>query len=233
MTRGPDRFALVLLAVVLTAHGCSSSGSARPSTVGPERDAATVDAPTVSEVNPEVNPEALAALRLHFATPVLDDGETAFPPLCPTGDDCFYSISVYADGHIALDDSGGRVQASLTPADAARVGELLDDERLRKTLQGPVTDCPGTPADARVYVATSARRQDGTEVVFVDAEGCVAGELTGLMDHPLYRLRILMNDDLRWRYAGCPDGSPATLDATQDASRRPLCRVGIESIVTR
>ncbi len=60
--------------------------------------------------------------------------------------------------------------------------------------------------------------------------GYLVGELTGNRDDPLTKLRVLVDEQLRWHYAGCSPGDPADARIEDDPGRRPLCRVGFEAI---
>lgn len=119
----------------------------------------------------------MEAFRLHFATPFVGSEDDPYGfILCPTGDDCFYSTTVYADGRIALDDHLGRESFELTAPEQAELDQLLfADEALKEDLAEGIV-CPGLPIDYEVWIVASIRYNDGTEQVLGrDAVGCIAG----------------------------------------------------------
>ena len=153
--------------------------------------------------------------RLHF-TSVFELGsevDGAVPVLCPTGEDCFYTISAFRDGGLVLDDERGRVSATLDDGDLMALRTILDSRSFQQAVGTTRMDCPATDADVKIAITTAWA--DGVERFHSLASGCLAGDLTGLEEHPVYRLRLLLDEQLRWTYSQCDSA---------DENPRPLCR---------
>lgn len=228
--RSFGRFALCAFAVCA---GCSTGLAQEPVPSGTSTPGHFAEAGAGSLGPPSNEVRQLVALRLHFAQVLEPDAaaEQSLTPLCPTGSDCFYTFSVFsAAGRIALDDAQGRIEGALSAEDRATAEEILSSAELAELLKS--TDagrlCPGRPANTEVQIVLTTRWSDGTETLYGDAEGCLAGDLTGLPNHPLSRLRALVSEQWRFKYGACD----AYASAVPDAERRPLCRVSLQAIST-
>lgn len=214
------------LTLIGVACACVSEPATGPNVLAGSSAGDTLDIPDLTSHGRDDGgvlggPDEVSAFRLHFATPFVapDDDPNGFM-LCPTGDDCFHSVTVYSDGQIALDDHLGRTYGEVTATEKEAFEQLvLHDQSFKAGLtQG--FGCPGVPSGYSVWIVATVRLGDGTEQVLNDVEGCIAGELTNQPQHALTRLRKLLDEELRLRYADC----------AKDA-QRPICRDRTQSII--
>lgn len=234
---------VVLLGALGSTCGCSEASDGRRVNSGsagngqvvaepqPGLDSSAGGAPTLPSTTGDAQ-----GVRLHFGhvrvpeTVIADLSDAGaqqseadpFVDQCPTGNDCFFTVSVVAEGRVIFDDFLGRVTAELSEAD-----RTLAESLIVGLESAPA--CPGLPAGASVHIALSVRGADGGERFYGEVGGCLAGELTSQTDHKLFQLRKFY-EGMRWVYAGCPPTDPAALPPPDDLQRRPFCRVGFTPV---